>query len=41
MSAEKKISEQIPWTREEFEQKLRDKEKYYHINHEFHILMDT
>jgi pyrroloquinoline-quinone synthase len=41
MSAEKKISEQIPWTREEFEQKLRDKEKYYHINHEFHILMNT
>ncbi len=41
MSAEKKISEQIPWTREEFEQKLRDKEKFYHINHEFHILMDT
>ncbi|MCH8079993.1 MAG: pyrroloquinoline-quinone synthase PqqC [Proteobacteria bacterium] len=35
------MSEQIPWTREEFEQKLRDKEKYYHINHEFHILMNT
>ncbi|MFB3091393.1 MAG: pyrroloquinoline-quinone synthase PqqC [Gammaproteobacteria bacterium] len=35
------MSEQIPWTREEFEQKLRDKEKYYHINHEFHILMTT
>ncbi len=33
--------EQKPWTREEFEQKLRDKEKYYHINHEFHILMNT
>ena len=41
MSAEKKISELEPWTREEFEQKLRDKEKYYHINHEFHILMNT
>jgi len=41
VSTEKKISEQIPWTREEFEQKLRDKEKYYHINHEFHILMNT
>ena len=26
------------WTREEFEQKLREKEKFYHINHEFHIL---
>jgi len=41
MSAEKNISELQPWTREEFEQKLRDKEKYYHINHEFHILMNT
>jgi len=41
MSAEKKISEQIPWTREEFEQKLRGKEKYYHIHHEFHILMNS
>ena len=41
MSTEKKISEQIPWTREEFEQKLRDKEKYYHIHHEFHILMNS
>jgi len=41
MSAEKNISELEPWTREEFEQKLRDKEKYYHINHEFHILMNT
>ncbi|MEJ2095066.1 MAG: pyrroloquinoline-quinone synthase PqqC, partial [Gammaproteobacteria bacterium] len=30
-----------PWTREEFEQHLRAKEKYYHINHEFHILMNT
>jgi pyrroloquinoline-quinone synthase len=33
--------ERKPWTCEEFEQKLRDKEKYYHINHEFHILMNT
>ena len=29
-----------PWTREEFEQKLRAKEKYYHINHDFHLLMN-
>ncbi|MEQ8290148.1 MAG: pyrroloquinoline-quinone synthase PqqC [Gammaproteobacteria bacterium] len=29
-----------PWTREEFEEKLRAKEKYYHINHEFHVLMN-
>ena len=25
-----------PWSREEFEQKLRDKEALYHINHPFH-----
>lgn len=30
-----------PWTREEFERKLRAKEKYYHLNHEFHVLMHT
>ena len=34
-------SEKTPWTREEFEQKLRDKERYYHINHEFHVLMNN
>ncbi|MES9928234.1 MAG: pyrroloquinoline-quinone synthase PqqC, partial [Candidatus Thiodiazotropha sp. 6PDIVS] len=25
----------------EFEKKLREKEKYYHINHEFHLLMNS
>lgn len=30
-----------PWTRKEFEKKIREKEKYYHINHEFHILMNS
>jgi pyrroloquinoline-quinone synthase len=30
-----------PWSKEEFEQKLREKEKYYHIHHEFHILMNS
>ncbi len=30
-----------PWSRDEFEKKLRAKEKYYHINHEFHIQMNT
>ncbi len=29
-----------PWTRAEFEAQLRAKEKYYHINHDFHILMN-
>ena len=28
------------WTREEFEARLRAKEKLYHINHDFHILMN-
>ena len=30
-----------PWTLQEFEKKIRDKEKYYHINHEFHLLMNS
>ena len=30
-----------PWSREEFERKLRDKERYYHIHHEFHIRMNA
>jgi pyrroloquinoline-quinone synthase len=30
-----------PWTLQEFENKIRAKEKYYHINHEFHILMNS
>jgi pyrroloquinoline-quinone synthase len=30
-----------PWTRQEFERKLRDKEKFYHVNHEFHLLMNS
>ena len=30
-----------PWSREEFEQKLREKEKFYHIHHEFHVLMNS
>ncbi len=32
--------EDMPWTRDEFEAQLRAKERYYHINHEFHILMN-
>ena len=30
-----------PWSREEFEQKLREKEKFYHIHHEFHVRMNS
>jgi len=33
------MSEPAPWTREEFEAKLRAKEAYYHINHPYHMLM--
>ncbi|MEE8262893.1 MAG: pyrroloquinoline-quinone synthase PqqC [Gammaproteobacteria bacterium] len=35
------VDERLPWSKEEFEQKLRDKEKYYHINHDFHVLMNS
>ncbi|RKT47098.1 pyrroloquinoline-quinone synthase PqqC [Thiocapsa rosea] len=31
----------IPWSRQEFEQRLRDKERYYHIHHELHVLMNS
>ncbi len=30
---------QVPWTRDEFESKLREKGKGYHIHHPFNILM--
>ncbi len=30
-----------PWTRKEFECKIRNKERYYHIHHEFHIRMNS
>lgn len=30
-----------PWSRTEFEQRLRAKERYYHINHPFHVLMNS
>ena len=29
------------WSKEEFERQLRAKEKYYHINHPFHVLMNS
>ena len=34
-------TDEKPWSREEFEAKLRGKEKYYHINHEYHLLMNS
>ena len=30
---------QLPWSREEFEEKLREKGKGYHIYHPIHVLM--
>lgn len=35
------MNEATPWSREEFERQLRAKEKYYHINHPFHVLMNS
>ncbi|OGT82508.1 MAG: pyrroloquinoline quinone biosynthesis protein PqqC [Gammaproteobacteria bacterium RIFCSPLOWO2_02_FULL_61_13] len=34
-------SETTPWSRSEFERQLRAKEKFYHINHPFHVLMNS
>ncbi|MEY2699356.1 MAG: pyrroloquinoline-quinone synthase PqqC [Pseudomonadota bacterium] len=31
--------EQAPWSRSEFEAKLREKEKFYHIHHPYHVKM--
>ncbi|MCB1748092.1 MAG: pyrroloquinoline-quinone synthase PqqC [Gammaproteobacteria bacterium] len=30
-----------PWTRDEFEQRLRAKERFYHIHHPFHVRMNS
>jgi pyrroloquinoline-quinone synthase len=36
------IDEQrVPWSRAEFEQQLRAREKYYHIHHPFHVRMNS
>jgi pyrroloquinoline-quinone synthase len=35
------MGEQGAWTRDEFEQKLRGMERFYHIHHQFHVLMNT
>ncbi len=32
-------AEKLPWTQEEFEQRLREKGKSYHIYHPFHVMM--
>lgn len=33
------VENNIPWTREEFEQQLRNKGRGYHIYHPFHVMM--
>tara|TARA_R110002072_G_scaffold1559_4_gene12934 strand:+ start:32976 stop:33722 length:747 start_codon:yes stop_codon:yes gene_type:complete len=33
-------TDEQPWSREEFEQKLRDKGRFYHIYHPFHVMMN-
>jgi pyrroloquinoline-quinone synthase len=33
-------TEQMPWSREEFESRLRQKESRYHTHHEFHLRMN-
>lgn len=38
--AEEFETEDQPWSREEFERRLRAKAKSYHIHHEFHVLMN-
>ena len=35
------VEQKAAWTRQEFEQQLRGKEKYYHINHPFHVMMNS
>ena len=34
-------AEKMPWNKQEFEQRLRDKGKRYHIFHPFHIAMNS
>ena len=40
MNAPTPMSEQMPWSREEFEANLRAKGDNYHINHPFNIKMN-
>ena len=34
------MTKQAPWSRDEFEAKLRAKGEYYHIYHPFHVAMN-
>ena len=33
-------SDSAPWSRDEFEYRLRDKERFYHIHHPYHVRMN-
>jgi pyrroloquinoline-quinone synthase len=33
-------TEQAPWSREEFKTQLLQMERYYHIHHPYHLLMN-
>ena len=35
------ISSNTPWSKQEFEQRLRDKGRFYHIHHPFHVAMNS
>jgi pyrroloquinoline-quinone synthase len=35
-----RVTETTPWSRLEFEQRLRAKERFYHIHHPFHVAMN-
>lgn len=37
--AKDNLPQNMPWSREEFEEKLREKGKGYHIYHPFHVMM--
>ena len=34
-------SDETPWSKDEFELRLRAKERFYHIHHPFHVQMNT
>ncbi|MFT6624446.1 MAG: pyrroloquinoline-quinone synthase [Cycloclasticus sp.] len=33
------MTEQAPWSQHEFETRIRDMERFYHINHPYHVMM--
>lgn len=39
-SIRRRPTQEAPWTLSEFEQRLRAKERYYHLHHPFHVQMN-